>query len=368
MRRRGERRHLLSHDWRAAWHAERLRVRRYRLRRKMRRSPSGCLHLPRQLRLLPQRLLRGRNGHARRLVRRRRRLPRPADADVRALQLRPGRVQRQLQRRFRLRERHLVLGRRLCPTARARAGLRRREPVRIATLRRCRLLRYGLYRPVRGLRREWQRGHLHARRRRPAQCADRLRFRRFGLRRHLRRNPSGRLHVSGQRHDVPGSVLQFGHRRAGCVMRRERLVPSRAGRLLRPEHVWSHGVRRQLHGRFRLPLRELLRRGCLHAAKRTGHRLRRGKPMRERSVRRWRVLRDRLQWAVRGLRRAWLGRHLHERDRGAARSAAGLRLRRQRLRRCLRRVERDRVRVSSGGDELPRRELRRGRRHAAGRL
>src|SRR5207302_1690530 len=31
-------------------------------------------------------------------------------------------------------------------------------------------------------------------------------------------------------------------------------------------------------------------------------------------------------------------------------------------------VERDRVRVSSGGDELPRRELRRGRRHAAGRL
>src|SRR5438445_452155 len=83
-------------------------------------------------------------------------------------------------------------------------------------------------------------------------------------------------------------------------MRRERLVPSRAGRLLRPEHVWSHGVRGQLHGRFRLPLRELLRRGCLHAAKRTGHRLRRGKPMRERSVRRWRVLRDRLHWAVPG--------------------------------------------------------------------
>ena len=45
-----------------------------------------------------------------------------------------------------------------------------------------------------------------------------------------------------------------------------------------------------------------------------------------------------------------------------------MRLGRQRLRRHLRRVERDRVRLSGGGDDLPRRELQRGRGDAAGGL
>ena len=195
---------------------------------------------------------------------------------------------------------------------------------------------------------------------------DGLRQRRLRLRRRLRRRQPGRLRLPRHLHPVPRRELRLRHRDARRLLRRHRLLPGRPDPGLRPLRLRRHRLPRHLLRRRRLRRRRLLRLGLLRSQARQRLRLLGRKPVRDRQLRGRRLLQLRLQRPVRGLRRGRQRRHLPDPALGgrSPRGPDGVRQRRLRLRRRLRRREPGRLRLPWRLHPVPRRELRLRHRHA----
>ena len=295
--------HVLARHRRASGRPQPLHDRRYYVRRDLRWRQDEHVHVPDCLDDVPSSEPHERRRDVRGELRGDRQVSEHRDAAVWRLCLRGCDLRKHLRRRRPVRHWLLLLWDELHGKARARYSVYDRQSVHVGFLRRRLLLRECVHGPVRNVRcggSLWRRGGRSERR------SQRVCERRHEVRGNLRRYESRDVHLRWLGYAVSRPELRERRRDPRGGMRRSRRVPGTHDQGLLAAQVQRRQVRNRLRHRRELQGGLLLRlrlngRGHLPAEARSGLRLQRGEHVHERALRGRRVLRRRVQWAMRGV-------------------------------------------------------------------